>query len=143
NLIVNQNTSGNVVTLTFDNSGPNPVNGVINYLGVGHYSLPDGRYTLTIDASKVIGNVGGEKLDGNADGTGGDNYVLASAPNPAAPTNIFRFFGDVTADGNVSSSDFNGTGPTGNPPNIVGFRQSFGGSSNYFDYDGDGAVATS
>jgi hypothetical protein len=131
---------GNVVTLTFNTSGANPIDGVGGGVGNG-VSLPDGRYTLTIDASQVMG-VGG-KLDGNGDGTGGDNYVLASAPAPAAPTNIFRFFGDVTGDGAVTAADFNGTGPLGTPPNVVGFKQGFGGTDHRLDYNGDGSVASS
>jgi hypothetical protein len=128
---------GSVVTLTFLTSGPNPVVGVGGGVGNG-VSLPDGRYTLTIDATKVNG-VGGA-LDGNGDGTGGDNYVLASAPSPAAPTNIFRFYGDVTGDGAVTNADFSGVGGM-NP--IIGFKQAFGGSDHRFDYNGDGSVAAS
>jgi hypothetical protein len=123
---------GNVVTLTFNTSGSNPVNAVG---GAGNLSLPDGRYTLNIDASQVMG-VGG-KLDGNGDGTGGDNYVLASAAAPAQATNIFRFFGDVTGDGAVSAADFNGNA------SIVGFRQAFGGTDPRLDYNNDGSVAAS
>ena len=43
-------------------------------------SLADGRYTLTIFASQVS-NANGN-LDGNGDGTGGDNYVMAADPSP-------------------------------------------------------------
>jgi hypothetical protein len=130
--------AGNVVTLTFNNSGPNPINGVGLPNVVGNpptMSLPDGRYTLTIDASKVTGVNGA--LDGNGDGTGGDNYVLASAPAPAAPTNIFRLFGDVNGDGMVSGLDFDGTAA------LIGLRQAFGGPDHRFDYNGDGSVAAS
>jgi hypothetical protein len=121
---------GSVVTLTFLTSGANPINGVG---GNGIFSLPDGRYTLTIDHTQVVG-IGGNMAS---------DYVLASAPAPAAPTNIFRFFGDVTGDGAVSSADFNGTSPTGVPPSVVGFRQAFGGIDHRFDYNGDGSVAAS
>jgi hypothetical protein len=130
--------AGNVVTLTFNNAGPNPIDGVGLPNVVGNpptMSLPDGRYTLTIDASKVTGVNGA--LDGNGDGTGGDNYVLASAPAPAAPTNIFRLFGDVNGDGTVSALDFDGTA------GLIGFRQAFGGLDHRFDYNGDGSVAAS
>jgi hypothetical protein len=130
--------AGNVVTLTFNSTGSNLINGVG---GVGNLSLPDGRYTLTIDATQVFG-VGGA-LDGDGNGIGGDNYVLASSGAPNPPTNIFRFFGDVTGDGAVTSADFVGTGPAGIPPNIIGFRQSFGGTDPRFDYNGDGSVAAS
>jgi hypothetical protein len=118
---------GSVVTLTFLTSGANPVNGVG---GNGIFSLPDGRYTLTIDHTQVMG-VGGNMAS---------DYVLASAPAPAAPTNIFRFFGDVNGDGSVTAADQNGVGGA-NP--IIGFRQAFGGPDHRFDYNGDGSVAAS
>src|SRR6185503_15424561 len=41
-------------------------------------SLADGRYTLTISQSRITGN--GLKLDGNANGIAGDNYVLVGDP---------------------------------------------------------------
>jgi CSLREA domain-containing protein len=118
---------GSVVTLTFLSSGANPINGVG---GNGIFSLPDGRYTLTIDHTQVVG-VGGNMAS---------DYVLASAPAPAAPTNIFRFFGDVTGDGSVTNADFSGVG--GAMP-ITGFKQAFGGPDHRFDYNGDGSVAAS
>lgn len=37
-------------------------------------SLADGRYTLTVFASQV--SAGGQQLDGDGTGTGGDNFVL-------------------------------------------------------------------
>ena len=48
-------------------------------------------------------------LDGDCDGTGGDNYVLAADTtlNPPGPlTGIFRFFGDGTGNGDVAGPDF-------------------------------------
>jgi hypothetical protein len=95
--------SGAIVTVTFNTSGPNPINAVGGGVGNGP-SIPDGRYTLTIDATKVSGVAGA--LDGNGDGIGGDNYVLACAPAPAMPTHIFRFYGDAKGDGTVSAADF-------------------------------------
>src|SRR5262249_16572751 len=53
-------------------------------------SLKDGRYTLTILAGSASSSWGA--LDGNANGTGGDDFVLASASAPNPATNIFRFF---------------------------------------------------
>jgi len=44
---------GNTVTVTFANAGVNPVNGVTN-ASLTNFSLPDGRYTLNIDASQVM-----------------------------------------------------------------------------------------
>jgi hypothetical protein len=106
--------SFNTVTLSF--------NGALSESG----SLADGRYTLTIFAAQVS-NANG-KLDGNGDGTGGDDYVLASAAAPNPPTNIFRLFGDINGDGTVSAADF------------TVFRQFFAGVNDAFDFDGNGTV---
>lgn len=62
-------------------------------------SLADGRYTLTIFASKVSGGY----FDGNGDGDARDNYVLVG--HPSGP-GLFRFFGDYTGDGIVDGFDF-------------------------------------
>jgi hypothetical protein len=102
-----------IVTLTFTGGA------------VDNKSLADGRYTLDILASQI----GAEGLDGNGDGTGGDNYQLIGSPGTSP--NLFRIFGDADGDGNVSSNDF------------VFFRQSFGGVNDVFDFDGDGIVSTS
>jgi CSLREA domain-containing protein len=121
NLAVDLSASSTIETvakLTF--SGPNSEYG----------SLKDGRYTLTIAAAQVT-DLAGNPLDGNSDGIGGDDYVLASAAAPNPPTNIFRLYGDINGDGTVSASDFNV------------FRQYFGGFLFGFDFDNDGAVAAS
>jgi hypothetical protein len=132
--LVNLNATqvGNVVTLTFNNAasalGPNPILGVGNATNLpGNLSLPDGRYTLTIDHTQVVGMGGNMAAD----------YVLACPPSPAAPTNIFRMFGDANGDGAISSVDLNGNATT------TGFRQVFGGPDHRFDYNGDGSVANS
>jgi hypothetical protein len=104
-----------VVTLTF-----------IGTTAVDFGSLADGRYTLTINSSLVSGVDG--QLDGNNDGTGGDNYVLASDPFPNPATNIFRLFGDGNGDGVVTSLDF------------AMFRTVFGVAGPVFDYDNNGVV---
>jgi Metallo-peptidase family M12B Reprolysin-like/Bacterial pre-peptidase C-terminal domain len=125
---------GNTVVLTFLTSGANPVNGVANVSGI-NISLPDGRYTLNIDASKVMGNASMANLDGDNNGSAGGNYVLASAASPAQPTNIFRYFGDQNGDGVIGSNDFS-----------PGFKQAFGAvltpSNDFFDYNGDGVIGT-
>jgi len=92
-------------------------------------SLADGRYTLTALGSQI--NANGQPLDGNGDGTGGDDYVLASAPSPNPPTGIFRFFGDLDGDGDVDAANF------------LGFRSVFVGIVPYdpaLDFDGSGSV---
>src|SRR5262249_45018394 len=89
----------------------------------------DGRYTLTIDATQVS-NANGN-LDGNNDGAGGDNYVLASDAAPNAPTNIFRFFGDINGDGDTDAANF------------IVFRDVFLGNTPYnaaLDFNGSGSV---
>ena len=102
------------VTLTFL-AGP----------AVDFTSLADGRYTLTVDQSKVSAN--SAQLDGNADGTGGDSFVLTGTP----ANGLFRLFGDADGDGTIAASDF------------IQFRLAFGGINPIFDFDNDGAVAAS
>lgn len=121
--LVNNKT---VATLTF--SGP-----AVETSG----SLKDGRYNLTVHGT-MVHDLFGVALDGDADGLPGGDFAIVGTP----ANGLFRLFGDVTGDGSVSATDFNGTGPTGNPPNVVGFRQAFGGTSFAFDFDGDGSVST-
>jgi predicted outer membrane repeat protein len=118
------------LTAAVDNTGPGTVV-TLSFSGttaVDFGSLADGRYTLTIDSSKVT-NPDGADLDGNGDGTGGDNYVEVGAPGSGH--NLFRFYGDINGDGTVSASDF------------IQFRQFFGGINDAFDFNGDGSVAAS
>jgi hypothetical protein len=104
--------AGNAVTLTF-NGGP---------LDFG--SLADGRYTLTVLAAQV------PNLDGNGDGTAGDDFTLVGDPSTAPK--LFRLFGDNDGDGDVDAADFGQ------------FRQAFGTGANLaFDFDGDGDVDAS
>jgi len=107
--------AGQSVVLTFAAGGP-----VGNAPGG---SLIDGTYVLSIDAAKVSG-VGGA-LDGNGDGTAGDNYVSPTS----GPGRIFRLFGDQDGDADVDAADY------------IAFRGAFGGVTNLaFDADGDGDV---
>ncbi len=103
--------TGNVVTLIFT-GGPLELS-----------SLADGRYTLTVLASKVNAGL----LDGNSDGGAGDGYVLIGTP----ANGLFRFFGDADGDGAVAANDF------------IQFRLALGGNNPIFDFDNDGAVAAS
>ena len=69
-------------------------------------SLNDGNYELTIDAMRV--SFGRHQLDGNADGTGGDDFVYGDE----AADGFFRLFGDKDADRDVDIQDlarFGGT----------------------------------
>jgi autotransporter-associated beta strand protein len=89
-------------------------------------SLSDGRYTLTALASQI--SAGGQALDGNSDGTGGDNYTLDDTQG------LFRLFGDVNGDQTVNGFD------------LGFFRNAFGtqiGDPNYLSYldlNGDGVI---
>jgi len=62
-------------------------------------SLADGRYNLTIFASKVSGG----NFDGNRDGEARDDYVLVGDTNGPG---LFRLYGDYTGDGAVDAFDF-------------------------------------
>jgi hypothetical protein len=89
-------------------------------------SLADGRYTLT--ALQNLISAGGAALDGNGDGTGGDNFTFGEAQG------LFRFYGDATGDRHVDIADFGllsgtfnlSTGQTGFLP--------------YFDFNNDGHI---
>src|SRR5262249_43788661 len=92
-------------------------------------SLNDGRYTLTALANQIT--AGGQQLDGNGDGTPGDNFVLADNDQAGG---LFRLYGDATADRRRDNGDFflfrNTFGfSTGNPAFLV-----------YFDFNADGIV---
>jgi hypothetical protein len=88
--------------------------------------LADGRYTLTAIAGQI--SSGGQAIDGNGDGTPGDNYTFGD------PQGLFRMFGDVNGDRTVNGLD------------LGFFRNAFGTSAgdtnflSYFDYNGDGVI---
>ena len=102
---------GNVtiaVVLTF--GGPN-LNGT---------SLPDGRYSLTIDGSKILDDAG-NPVDAANNGT----------PGSAATVSFLRFFGDSNGDGQVDSTDY------------LAFRTAYlsgnaTGANSIYDFNGDG-----
>jgi hypothetical protein len=89
-------------------------------------SLADGRYTLTALASQITYN--GRHLDGDGDGTDGDDYAFGDAQG------LLRFYGDVNGDQAVNGTDFGV------------FRDTFGtvvgdpAYVDYLDFDGDGAI---
>jgi hypothetical protein len=89
-------------------------------------SLADGRYTLTALAGQI--SAGGRSLDGNGDGTAGDNYTFTDAQG------LFRLYGDVNGDKAVDGLD------------LTAFRNAFGsvsGNASYvpfLDFNGDGAI---
>jgi hypothetical protein len=68
-------------------------------------SLADGRYQLTVDASKVTGP-DGVPLDGAGNGQLGTNYVSPPDSGPGQPgPGLYRLYGDVNGDGVVDASD--------------------------------------
>jgi len=82
-------------------------------------SLIDGRYSLTLDATQIHSATTGLALDGNADGTPGDN----------ASSTVIRLYGDSNGDGTIDQTiDF------------VAFRNAFGLPSNAFSFDANGPV---
>ncbi|MFO0808470.1 MAG: choice-of-anchor Q domain-containing protein [Gemmataceae bacterium] len=88
-------------------------------------SLVDGRYQVTVLAAQV--STGGQSLDGDGNGTGGDNYVLNGTPL----NGLLRYYGDIDGDGDVDGSDLFQYVPTlFNPANYAP----------QFDFDGDGDV---
>jgi len=99
-----------VATLTFSGSG------------IIGGSLADGNYRLT--TFDTITDGFGNQLDGNENGSAGDN----------ATDEFFRLYGDATGDGNVNVVD------------LLQFRNAFNsadGASNYneaLDFSGDGRI---
>ncbi len=67
---------------------------VITFPGYPNGILPTGQYTLTLSAAGITDSAG-NPLDGNANGTGGDNYVLSFAYQQ----------GDIDGDGRVNFAD--------------------------------------
>jgi Ca2+-binding RTX toxin-like protein len=115
---VDDTGAGTVVTLTFTGGA------------VEGASLADGRYTLTVLNTKVIGSAG-LLLDGDGDGQAGGDFVLNGA---SAATPLFRLFGDVNGDAAVDGLD------------LTAFRNAFGTVSTdaayiaFLDFNGDGAI---
>jgi hypothetical protein len=89
-------------------------------------SLADGRYTLSAFAGQI--SAGGRQLDGNGDGTAGDDYTFGDAQG------LFRLYGDMNADRTVNGLD------------LAAFRTAFGTASgnpaydSALDFNGDGAI---
>ena len=104
------------------------VNGVEKMLYMQSNSTSDGRYTLTALATQI--SAGGQALDGNGDGTGGDNYVFSPQTNQG----LFRLYGDANGDRRVDNLDF------------FQLRSTFGHNSGdplylaFLDVNGDGRV---
>ncbi len=114
------NVAGGVTVVTLSNFG-----GAATVSG----SLADGRYALTALASRI--SAGGQQLDGNGDGTGGDDYTLADGGQAQG---LYRMFGDSNGDRRVDAVD------------LFAFASSYGkrrgdaGFLDYLDGNGDGVV---
>ena len=84
--------------------GPNATPGI----------LPDGDYRLTLSGTKAIYDLSGNPLDGNADGTGGDDYVRFFTINrtnnvaPVANAQTVNVSEDASVVITLSASDANG-----------------------------------
>lgn len=106
-----------------DDTGPNTMvtltfGGALSTGG----SLDDGRYTLTVAAGQVSNADG--NLDGDGNGAGGDDFVLAGD----LTNRLYRLFGDGDGDGDVDATDFGA------------FRMAFGAADLTYDGDNDGDV---
>ncbi|CAN5257522.1 hypothetical protein BH11PLA2_BH11PLA2_11150 [soil metagenome] len=100
--------SGNVITIAFTNSGSIALE--------ANGSVPNGRYTVTAFAANISGS--GGFLDGDANGTGGDNATVS----------FFRLFADSNGDATVNGAD------------LDNFGNAFSSSNSDYDYNNDGTV---
>jgi hypothetical protein len=112
-----------------------------------YHSLKDGWYHLTAYADKIV-SMTGVPIDGNGDGTPGDDYQTPTNTTDAHA--LYRLFGDSgndhgvyaddfgifrlyfstnDADGSIGIGfDFNGDGTVSSNPDFLQFRMRFGGS---------------
>jgi hypothetical protein len=88
------------VTLTFAGAETDPVSG----LHGGQLSLADGLYQLTVLSNAVTGT-NGMALDGDANGSAGDNYVSPTDAYHGNGLHLYRLFGDADGDGVVDTTD--------------------------------------
>ncbi len=103
---------------------------VLTFTGTGIVggSLADGNYRLTMVANNITDN--GLALDGDGNGTGGDNFVRGTVDTD----NFFRLFGDFDGNRIINGLDLgrlrlaNGTS-LGEPA-----------FNSIFDYNGDGVI---
>ncbi|HEX4590785.1 MAG TPA: dockerin type I domain-containing protein, partial [Gemmataceae bacterium] len=121
------------VTLTFSGPGTDRASG----LNGGAPSLEDGRYTLTVFASNVIGP-DFLPLDGDGDGTPGGDFVSKPDEPGGGPGQwrLYRLFGDANGDGVIDLTD------------LAQFRTSYNTAAgnpayvSYLDADVSGAIDT-
>ncbi len=112
------------VTLTFAVGGPF----VENDDQLGHPSLKDGRYTLTILGGETQSVNTSQFIDGAANGTAGSDFKSLDG-------SVYRLFGDSNDNRSVETAD------------LIQFRLANGGNIDgntvIFDFDGDGTVSFS
>ena len=125
---------GDGATVNFTATAQNSASGTLVILGgftgpaTEYGSLADGTYTLTALAGQISAN--GFPLDGNGDGTGGDNYVFGASQG------LFRMFGDGNGDHRVDAADLALFGQT---YNCSSANPQFSAA---FDATGDGVIDT-
>jgi hypothetical protein len=73
-------------------------------------------------------SAGGQALDGDANGTPGDNYTFGDAQG------LFRFYGDINGDRNVDIADFGQLSLT------YGLSSGQMGFNSAFDFNNDGVI---
>jgi hypothetical protein len=123
-----RDSDGAAVTFTATVSAAGSVVTLSNFTGPATEfgSLADGTYTLTVRASQVSTPAG--PLDGNGDGTGGDDYTFGAAQG------LVRLFGDMNGDRAVAGAD------------VDAFVAAFGAGAGRpayraeLDFDGNGLV---
>ncbi len=95
----------------------------VTFPGLANGRLADGNYRITLNAAGAKDQAG-NSLDGNGDGTGGDDFT----------DNFFALAGDANHDGSVSFND------------LVVVAQNYGGTDKTYaqgDFDFDGVVGFS
>jgi hypothetical protein len=97
-------------------------------------SLADGNYRLTVNSSAVTASLSPSvQLDGNGDGTGGDNFVRGIENTDR----FFRLFGDSTGDRRTNAFELGRIRASLNKT-VGAFGTPLDASS--FDFNGDGRI---
>jgi hypothetical protein len=91
-------------------------------------SLADGRYGVRVLASAV--SSAGVALDGNGDGTSGDDFTLFDL----AANNLFCLFGDVNGDATVNAADY------AQMRTALGTSVGQAAYLDFLDFNGDGTI---
>jgi hypothetical protein len=126
-ITVTRNPTVTIGSATAATAGGKTVVTLTNFSGplTSAGSLIDGRYALRALAGQISAN--GQPLDGNGDGTPGDDFVYADSGTTTG-NQLYRLYGDANGDRIVNSLD------------LTLFRAAFGSSDPAFDVNGDGVV---